>query len=328
MVMAPSTRKGDMAPTSRTFLLLLVLFTGILGFHVGCNWHFTAALLRLHETEKMPFHNEKEGHQVLEAPRTSSPVFKHSLQKSPLISVVLLTGGRIALATQTLSRMVHYFAVREPTVAYDLMWVDNGVAHETFNESLEMEQQFSFEQVLRYRYNSGIGRGVNNAVFISRAPYIMYLEEDWFVRDECFQEDSKTCPRFVSLSMELLTNDTRALRSELRTTDRKESEHLLRCPPPEEFWGGWTNGPSIILKERFLKAVNGFDETITDPAQQEADLSRRAKKAGMCRFTVGYHNIFIHQGQVRSPLNKERAPKARKSYEVGEIPVYQVVGQP
>ena len=67
-------------------------------------------------------------------------------QKEPLLSIVLLTGGRLHKASETLSRVVDYLNNCEPQLPCDVIWTDNGVSSANRSAaSAEFEKLHHFE---------------------------------------------------------------------------------------------------------------------------------------------------------------------------------------
>ncbi len=108
---------------------------------------------------------------------------RRALTHSPQLCVCVLSYKRLDLLRTTLRSIVSHLEQVETSVAYELVWVDNGSDEA---ERQQLHREFAFEKALLLGTNYGLAYGFNSLFFrLCSAPYFLSLEEDWqWIGDE------------------------------------------------------------------------------------------------------------------------------------------------
>ena len=200
--------------------------------------------------------------------------------ESPLLSVVFLSCKRISLLKRSLQAFVRYMAKFEPNILYEIIVWDNNSGDEA---KMVLAMDLPIDVLILSSKNVGIASALNSAFFgISRAPYILSLEEDWEAK---FDQWSPNFP-MIQMSIFILENDPEVLEVWLRDFNYDLDDHTknrtdwLLTPPNGNFsflpggqveykrqyagdvWGAYTNGASLKHTSRFdsigrFSGVNG-----------------------------------------------------------------------
>ena len=201
-------------------------------------------------------------------------------QVDPVVCCAFLSSGRLPLLRRSLAGLIAHFETHEPSIAYELAWVDN----DSGPEALDVYRDFDIERVALFRVNYGATHGFNTLLFdlCRRSPYVMTMEEDW----EWIAERSHV--PVVDMALRVLREDDsvlgvllrheldyKAVLSDWRTTSDGAVEYRRHCARFQGGmgWGAWTNGAAIWKRHVLAREIGLQDEEWGDGA--ELDFAQR-----------------------------------------------------
>ena len=235
------------------------------------------------------------------------------LSLTPEVCVCVLSCQRLDLLRTTLHSVVSHLESDESSVAYELVWVDNG-SDEADRQRLHSE--FHFEKALFLGTNYGMAYGFNTLFFrLCSARYFLTLEEDWewvgarhgaanVLRDAItvLQHEETisgvflrpdTLDQFLTRSAWRHTASTGdASSSTVDAYGRASSaatgvEYATYCMDRQAayLWGAYSNGPGLYDRVRLQQLVGRQygepADPFPDPAS-ESNYAYRVGAAGLC----------------------------------------------
>lgn len=146
----------------------------------------------------------------LQAMATSGPDFriKRSTypETDPHVCLAFLSCcGRTDLLNHTIAGAIRHMEEDEPFyLRYELAWVDNGNSE---SSTEYIKSSYPIEHALTIPQNMGLAYGMNMLIHnLCRAPYILFLEEDWLYLDEVVADQTEERKRSIATSIALLEN--------------------------------------------------------------------------------------------------------------------------
>jgi len=234
-------------------------------------------------------------------------------ERNPEICVTFLSCRRLHLLERSIQAVIHHLETVEPNVKYEIVWVDNGSNQQN---TIQILQKFQIEKPVLLQLNYGLAFGFNLQFFgLCRAPFILTLEEDWQVKEG-------TRISAISMALNLLRTDERLLsvflrpeKDELhdlspwRTNEKTQIEYRYHCKSPNNVWGSYSNGASLI-RASYIKEIGYFTEDFWNAGWVEGNFASRVPEK-YCGAELRLeknctsskcNSIFIHIGEKERKL--------------------------
>lgn len=183
-------------------------------------------------------------------------------EDKPLVCLAFLSCcGRTDLLNYTMSAAIRHMEQDEPSVRYEIAWVDNGNAN---NLTTPIMESYQIEHALLLPQNAGLAYGMNLLIFnLCTAPYILLLEEDWLYLDWIVATQTEERKRAIATAIALLEQ------KELKSFDgrsimgvflRPETYHsFLRHP----FAHDWAQ-TEVDLSDYIAPSCDDSDASVAD----------------------------------------------------------------
>lgn len=137
-----------------------------------------------------------------EARRITQPRATYPEDKPHVCLAFLSCCGRTDLLNHTMSAVIRHMEQDEPSVRYEIAWVDNG---NPSNLTTPITDSHQIEHALLLPQNAGLAYGMNLLIFnLCTAPYILLLEEDWLYLDWLVATQTEKRKRAIATALALL----------------------------------------------------------------------------------------------------------------------------
>lgn len=199
-------------------------------------------------------------------------------ETDPMICLAFLSCcNRTDLLNHTIAGAIRHMEEDEPSyLRYEIAWVDNG------NAKLSTEyikDSYPIEHALTLSENMGLAFGMNLLVHnLCKAPYILFLEEDWLYLDGLVayqtEERKRSIATSISLLQNLQTNNVTAFdgRSVIGVFLRNESYESFLTFPHADVW-----------ERRKEVSIRSALSTLSDSCSNNAEITnQKNEEDGNC----------------------------------------------
>jgi len=180
-------------------------------------------------------------------------------------------------------------ALDYPTKLLTLTVIDNCSTDDTLDvlDSIVPANFFKQFQVIQAKQNLGYGKGINKAVKIGNAPYILVVNPDVKFTQNC-----------LSILVDKALHDTEAWLWEPRQFPYEHPKYY----DPLSLETLWSSGAAFLIRRDKFEEIGGFDESLFLYVE-DVDLSLRIwNSGGKCRYVpyaTLWHFAYSKPGEVK-----------------------------
>lgn len=239
------------------------------------------------------------------------------MEEPGLISVLFLAYGKHKLTRNCLSRFIKAAQLYKGEIEY--CFLSNGIDNN--NISFFQEIQVERKVIIIEETNVGINAGLNNLIRISRGPYFLILENDWWCQPLDFN--------FLQIAKDILDTDHEVGIVQLRDINdsceawgrfkvdynpfscsekqlREAGVPLVECITSNGhkylkslFNNGWNHNPSLVRKSIYEKC-GPLPEAPLNCDLRHGETEMAGRVAGLKLWTAHINfPVFVHGGGSR-----------------------------